>query len=279
MFAGLLDDFSVEITGKDASSLPAAAGHLPTHTRVNITALANESPQLRLQAACLVRDHDLVPVAHIAARRYTSADQLEVFLAALAAEGASADVFVVGGDPRTPHGPFEDSLAVISSGLLQRHGVRHVGVTGYPSGHPDIADPVLWQAIDGKVAALAEQQLAGSVITQFGFDADAVLDYVAAVRGRGITLPIRVGVPGPAGVRRLLGFATRFGVATGAGIARKYGLSLTNLIGTAGPDRFLHALAAGYRPDRHGTLKLHFYTFGGLAATAEWIAEFRRANT
>jgi methylenetetrahydrofolate reductase (NADPH) len=103
-----------------------------------------------------------------------------------------------------------------------------------------------------------------------------VVSWIEAVRDRGIGLPIRVGVPGPAGVRRLLSYAARFGVGTSAGIARKYGFSITNLMGTAGPDRFIRALADAYDPRRHGEVKLHFYTFGGLKPTAEWIAEFRQ---
>jgi methylenetetrahydrofolate reductase (NADPH) len=70
-------------------------------------------------------------------------------------------------------------------------------------------------------------------------------------------------------------YAARFGVGTSAAIARKYGFSLTNLMGTAGPDRFIRALAKGYDGRRHGELKLHFYTFGGLKATSEWVADFR----
>jgi methylenetetrahydrofolate reductase (NADPH) len=148
-------------------------------------------------------------------------------------------------------------------------------VSGYPEGHPDITDPVLWEAIEGKHAALAAAGLPGSVITQFGFDADAVLTYVEAVRGRGIDLPIRVGVPGPAGVKRLITYAARFGVGTSTSIAKKYGLSITNLMGTAGPDRFIRALAEGHDPQRHGEVKLHFYTFGGLKPTAEWVRDHR----
>jgi methylenetetrahydrofolate reductase (NADPH) len=135
---------------------------------------------------------------------------------------------------------------------------------------------VLWSALEAKVAALASHGLPGSVITQFGFDVDPVLTWIEAVRERGISLPIRVGVPGPAGVRRLLTYAARFGVGTSAGIARKYGFSITNLMGTAGPDRFIRSLADAYDPRRHGEVKLHFYTFGGLKATADWIAEFRK---
>ncbi|MEK8174954.1 hypothetical protein NKH77_55535 [Streptomyces sp. M19] len=46
-------------------------------------------------------------------------------------------------------------------------------------------------------------------------------------------------------------------------------------MGTAGPDRFLRALAQRYDAAVHGEVKLHFYTFGGLGATAAWIDDFR----
>lgn len=271
----LLRDFSLEMTAKDVDNLRAASETIPSGTRVNVTYLANEDEQMRLDAACTVRQLGLIPVPHISARRLQSRAQLEAFLKSLQACGASDNVFVIGGDPSTPEGPYEDSLAVLQTSLLQAYGVSDVSISGYPEGHPDITDPVLWEALAAKRAALRAQHLTGSVITQFGFDADRVLGYLAAVRGRGIQMPIRVGVPGPAGAKRLIRYASRFGVGTSAGIAKKYGLSLTNLLGTTGPDKFLVALAEGYDPDRHGEMKLHFYTFGGLQATAEWIADFR----
>lgn len=61
--------------------------------------------------------------------------------------------------------------------------------------------------------------LAATIITQLSFDAAQVLAWVEAARKHGIDLPVRVGVPGPAGVRRLLAFAARTGVGTSAGIA------------------------------------------------------------
>ncbi|MFJ3494437.1 methylenetetrahydrofolate reductase [Streptomyces sp. NPDC086091] len=271
----LWDGFSLEMTGKDVAALERARGTLPPGTRVNVTFLATEDVGTRLDAARAVRALGLVPVPHIAARRLTSRADLEHFLAGLRAAGASAEVFAVGGDPARPLGPYADALALIRSGLLTGHGVRHVGICGYPEGHPAIPGDVLWAALRDKADALAEQGLTGSVITQFGFDADPVLAWIAELRRQGVTLPVRVGVPGPAGVRRLLTYATRFGVGTGAAVARKYGLSLTHLMGTAGPDRFLRDLAAGYDPDRHGAVGTHFYTFGGVTATTEWVARFR----
>lgn len=272
--AALLRDFSLEMTGKDVPALEEAAAVVPPGTRINVTFLGNEDLAMRVAAARAVREHGFVPVPHLSARRLRSQDELEEFLGALGEVGAAEHVFVVGGDPETPEGPYEDSLSVIRTGVLQRHGVRGVGVSGYPEGHPGLDDDTLWSALTDKTAAIRAQGLEPEVITQFGFDKDPVLEWLAEGRRRGVDAPVRVGVPGPAGVRRLLGYARRFGVGTSAGIVQKYGFSLTNLLGTAGPDRFLRDLAAGHDPAVHGRVRLHFYTFGGLRATAEWIREF-----
>ncbi|MFF5288567.1 methylenetetrahydrofolate reductase [Paractinoplanes globisporus] len=269
----LLSDFSLEMTGKDTAEL---TGPIPAGTRINVTFLGNEDLPMRVAAARAVKRLGCVPVPHVSARRLTSRTELADFLSALRAEGAAGEIFVVGGDPREPHGPYADALSVIDSGVLEAHGVGKVSIAGYPEGHPDIPDEVLWEALIGKSAAIARRGLRGEIITQFGFDVDPVLDWIEELRERGVDLPVRVGVPGPAGVRRLLRFAARFGVGTSASIARKYGLSLTNLMGTAGPDRFLRTLATDYHPARHGEVKLHFYTFGGLRATADWITTFRK---
>ncbi|MGW7244007.1 methylenetetrahydrofolate reductase [Streptomyces sp. NPDC054804] len=272
----LLEDFSLEMTGKDVPSLEEARDTIPRGTRINVTFLGNEDLRMRLDAARAVRRLGFVPVPHFSARRLGSRADFEQFLTGLRTDGTGDNVFAVGGDPARPEGPYADSLALIESGLLQEYGVRHVGISGYPEGHPAIPGDVLWSVLRDKSAALAAQGLDGGVITQFGFDVDPVLAWVERVRDEGITLPVRIGVPGPAGVRRLMAYAARFGVGTSTAIAKKYGLSLTNLMGTAGPDRFLHALAEGYDPGRHGEVKIHFYTFGGLRATSEWIARFRK---
>ena len=274
--AALLGDFSLEMTGKDVGKLHQAAATIPAGTRINVTFLANEDAGIRLEAARAVRQLGFVPVPHISARRLPSEAALKEFLSGLQSAGASEHVFTVAGDPPVPEGPYGDAVSTVRSGWLEEFGVRSVSVAGYPEGHPLIPDGVLWAALADKAALLAERGLAGSIVTQFGFDAYLALDWVEQVRERGITLPARIGVP-LAGVRRLLAYASRFGVGTSAGIARKYGLSLTNLMGTAGPDRFIRALAEGYDRARHGEVKLHFYTFGGLSATSEWIAEFRQS--
>jgi methylenetetrahydrofolate reductase (NADH) len=283
----LVTGYSLEMTGKDVPGLMEAKDSIPAGTKINVTFLGNEDLEMRVSAAKAVREFGFVPVPHISARRLSSRGQLEEFLSRLQDVGATESVFVVGGDPATPEGPYEDSYDVIRTGLLLDYGVKEVSIAGYPEGHPDISDEVLWRALDEKSLSLKQQGLKATILTQFAFDTDPVLAWIDQVRARGIDSTIRIGTPGPAGIKRLLGFARRFGIGANAMIVKKYGFSLTNLMGTAGPDKFvtdLSAMLADKNTDApagttSGPVKLHFYTFGGLLATADWAREYSRAQS
>ncbi|WP_234996433.1 methylenetetrahydrofolate reductase [Demequina sp. NBRC 110054] len=272
--AALLDDFSIEVTARDGASLTEAAANLPAGTRVNITALGTEDPTARLALAASAHRDGLTPVLHLAARRVASEQELRSELGAIQDQGTSSHVVVVGGDPRKPVGPYDSALSVLRTDLLGEHGVREVGVSGYPEGHPDIDDATLARALTAKVALLEAQGLETTVITQFSFDVDAVLGWVERVRDLGVDSPLRIGVPGPTSVKRLLAFAKRCGVTTGAGVARKYGLSLGNLLVTAGPDAFVDSLGERLEPERHGDVRIHLFAFGGPTSTAAWARDY-----
>jgi methylenetetrahydrofolate reductase (NADPH) len=275
----LIRGFSLEMTAKDVPGLTAARYAIPALTKINITFLGNEDLEMRIGAAKTAKDLGFNPVPHISARRLSSQAELEEFLARLQEVNATQYVFIVGGDIDKPEGPYCDSISVIRTGLLARYGVREVGIAGYPQGHPDIPTDVLWAHLEGKAAALEEQELGMTILTQFAFDTDPVLAWIRGVRDRGIGTTIRVGIPGPTGVRRLLSFAGRFGIGANAMIVKKYGFSLTNLIGTAGPERFIRDLADEVAAEpRTGDVRLHFYTFGGLLDASEWARDFIAAS-
>ncbi|MFC7401327.1 methylenetetrahydrofolate reductase [Citricoccus sp. GCM10030269] len=272
----VITDPSLEMTGKDKDieALREASQFIPQGTRVNVTFLGNEDLEMRVKASTAAKDLGYIPVPHISARRLKSQAELEEFLTALRDRVGTEHAFAVGGDPSEPMGPYGSSLDMIKTGLLKDYGFTDISIAGYPEGHPDISDDQLWEALEGKYASLKEQGLNGTILTQFGFDVDPIFTWIEEVRRRGIDLPIRLGVPGPAGIKRLLTYASRFGVSTSAGIAKKYGFSLTNLLGTAGPDKMINDLDAGLT-EAHGDVKLHFYTFGGTKTTAEWIKDFQ----
>lgn len=276
----LVNQFSLEMTGKDVPGLREAAHAIPQGTKINVTFLGNEDLEMRVSASQAVKELGFIPVPHISARRLKSQEQLEEFLSRLQEVGATEHIFAVGGDPAEPEGPYPDSLSVIRSGILQKYGVKEVSIAGYPEGHPDIPTDVLWRHLEDKSAALKEQGLDAVILTQFAFDTDPVIAWIKSVRDRGITTPIRIGTPGPAGIKRLIAFSRRFGVGANAMIVKKYGFSLTNLMGTAGPDKFVSDLAGLLEADpRTAPVMLHFYTFGGLLATAEWAQHYVEAQS
>jgi len=273
--ARLLNGFTLEMTAKDVERLEAAAPDIPQGTRISVTFLPGEEFPARVHAAGVVRKLGFVPVPHISARRLQSEAELEGFLNDLATNVGIENAFVIAGDPPVPEGPYEDALAVIRTGKLQHYGVKHVGISGYPEGHSEIPTPKLWQAMRDKRKSLEDMGLDYSVMTQFGFDAPPVLEWLEQVKAEGVDVPIHVGVAGPAGIKTLLGYAKRCGVGVSTRVAMKYGLSITQLIGSAGPDTIIEELAEGLDPARHGNVRLHFYPFGGLGKTAEWIKEYK----
>ncbi|WP_206243751.1 methylenetetrahydrofolate reductase [Novosphingobium terrae] len=268
----LFEDYSLETTAKDAATVNTLPLGLPRPAQVFVPWLPDEADEARIAACRAIRAQGLEPVPHLSARRIASADQLDRLLGALRAEAQVTSLFLIAGDLAQPSGPFEHSLAVIETGLLERHGFTHVGIAGHPDDHPDVAEPILWEAMLAKIVALRARGLETQIVTQFSFDATRVLGWLQEVRRRGVDVPVRIGIPGPAGVRTLLGFARRCGVSASASALAKYRLSLGRLIGNAGPDQFLSELIEGLNTMEAGTVRLHVFPFGGFYKFGDWMA-------
>ncbi|MFD1785993.1 methylenetetrahydrofolate reductase [Sphingomonas floccifaciens] len=274
---GITEGYSLEITAKDVAALDEAATIVAPETPVSVTFLPGEDANARVAAAVAVRRLGMEPMPHFSARRITSADDFEGYLRRVVQEAGVRRCFVVAGDPAEPVGPYGDSMAMIATGAFERSGVQVIGIGGHPEGHPHMTTEQCWAVLEAKAAEIERRGMAPLIVTQFAFDADALLDWLAELRRRGIDAPVRIGVPGPAGIKRLLSFAARCGVGASASVMRKYGLSITNLLGSAGPDALVDALAAGLTP-AHGRVRLHFYPFGGLVKTIQWIDDYNRRH-
>ncbi len=271
--AGITDGFSLEMTAKDEASLRDAAPLIPPETPVAITYLPGEELAARVAATMAVRELGFEPMPHFSARRITSPADFEGYLRAVVERAGVRRCFIVAGDPPAPQGPYFDTMALIETGAFERAGIQAIGVGGHPEGHPNMSADQCWQVLETKVRAIEARGMAPLVVTQFGFDPDAFLGWLRELRARGIDCPVRIGVPGPAGIKRLLAFAARCGVGASASVMKKYGVSIGNLLGTAGPDKLVDAFAAGLG-EEHGRVRLHFYPFGGMVRTVEWIRDY-----
>jgi len=262
--AGFMQDFSVEATRPSDADI-AALAVLPRATRVYISAVPHRPAEESIGAAIRLRSAGLEPVPHIAVRNFASVDALDDFLARLNGEAEVRRALVIAGD-RSDHGPFRCAADAIDSGLFRRRGFRSVSIAGYPDGHPKIGGDALFKALAEKIAAAEATGLAVEIVTQFCFDARAILDYIARLRAFGFEQPLRIGLVGPTSLAALLRYAARCGVrASAQALAHRSGL-LRQMFALTVPDDLVRALADA----APANVNVHFFSFGGVGATARW---------
>ncbi len=269
-----MDGWSIEATLPKPEELEILATLLPAGTEVFLSTLPHVTLARQLDAAGRIRASGLEPAPHIAARYFAGRGELEAFLAQAASAPAIRSVLVIGGDLEVPRGPFGSALEVVESGLLQAHGVRTVSFAGYPDGHPAIADAVLDEALDRKLAAAAAAGLDCRIVTQFCFQPEPILSWIRRLHDRHPTLPVRIGLAGPASVKALVRYAIRCGVGMPkGGFGRKLSMA-SRIARSAAPDGIIRALDAeklGAGPV--GANAAHFFSFGGLEKTARWALD------
>ena len=273
----ITEGFSLEMTAKDIAALHEAAPLIPPDTPLSVTFLPGEAQDARVAATVAVRELGFEPMPHFSARRILSEDDFEGYLHRVVQDACVTRCFIVAGDPPQALGPYNDTMALIETGAFERAGIKAIGIGGHPEGHPVMSKDQCWDVLSAKIAEIEARGMAALIVTQFGFDAQAFLDWLVELRQRGIDTPVRIGIPGPAGIKRLLGFAARCGVGASTSVLKKYGISVANLLGTAGPDKLVDAFAKNLGPE-HGRVRLHFYPFGGLGNTVRWIAEYNRRH-
>ncbi len=240
------------------------AAYLPEGAKVAVSCSPAKGVEgtLALRKELSGRGFRVVP--HVSARLVKDEAHLEQILRRLGGVGVK-DIFVVGGDTKEPAGPFEDAFALLSAMADVGHGFAHVGVTGYPEGHPTIADGDLRRALRDKLP------FATYVVTQMCFDPEAILGWVASIRREGIELPVYVGIPGAVERRKLLRISLRIGVGDSVRFLAKHANIVASLFKPGyNPDTLVEELAP-YIGDRdHNIAGFHVYTFNQVESTEKW---------
>jgi methylenetetrahydrofolate reductase (NADPH) len=263
-------DFSLEATRPSAAEIAGLAASLPAATPVYLSWVPTQSMRELVTAAAHLRKSGLEPVVHIAARRLTSAEQLDELLKGLRGEAEQRRLLVIGGDIDTSS-PFTDALAVIQKGRLREAGIEEIGIAGYPEGHSRIPPDRMEAALDQKIAAARAAGLRVHIVSQFSFSPDAVVGWLRRLRQCGIAVPVRVGMAGPTSFTALMRYAKRCGVnASLRGMASG---AASGLIGNVGPDEIVASVAAA---SGIGDASPHYFSFGGVLQTARYACDAAR---
>ena len=271
--AELIAGCSIEISPRDEFAGDALRKLIDPGT----TVFVNHPPSVThhdIIAACArLKRAGYVPVPHVAVRRLASFAEANDVLRRASAEAGVERILLIAGDD-SPAGPFRASLDLLATGVVERQNISHVAFAGYPEGHPAIDASTLDAALQAKVALARQRGLNVSLVTQFGFEAEPILGWIASLRARGIMCPVRDGIAGPASVATLARFAVRCGIGASLRALARGHTAFARIMVEAGPDALIAELVNG-----EGTTAsidgLHVFTFGGVRRTAEWIRAAR----
>ena len=265
---------SIEITAAQIKSKPESLDLIPPGTRTYVVDLGNTGPEeWAALCRCLV-DHGLEPVPHIAARRLVDRDALADRLAAMTQTAGVRDVLLIAGGPKTADGPFDNAMQVLECGLLDQFGVTRIGVAGHPEGLPVVPDHVVANALRWKQEFANRSDAEMRVVTQFGFDTDGLLRWARALEQDGVSLPVHLGVAGPASVTSLLKYAALCGVGESTRFLARNSTRVTSLLTNHSPEPYVKPVEEHVAANQTSLLKqFHVFPFGGIAKSAEWLCE------
>ena len=241
---------------------------VPREVTMTITASPRRGIDATLGLAERLAGHGYVVVPHLSARLIRDESHLKEVLAALASMGAT-NVFVIAGDAREPAGKFPDSVSLLEAIAATKHGLRDIGVTGYPERHSFIDDDLTIQAMWDK------RRLATYIVSNLCFDPRMVKKWVTRVRRRGVQLPIHVGMAGVADPAKLLRVSTRIGVVDSARFLRGHSNWFLRTLQPGGysPDRFITGLLPDLAAPDRKVAGLHVFTFNEIEPTEQWRQE------
>ena len=235
--------------------------HVPHDVTLTVTA----SPARGLEATLGVTErlagegYRVVP--HLSARLVRDAAHLEEIVARLDAAGVH-EAFVPAGDATEP-GQFPDAASLLRA--LRGAHLAQLGITGYPESHHFISDETTISAMFEKAP------MATYIVSQICFDPATIEWWVRAVRERGTTLPIWIGVPGIVHNTKLLRISMKIGLGESARFLRAHRAWLKRLVThTFSPDPLLRALAPLLADPAANVAGLHVFTFNELERTERW---------
>jgi methylenetetrahydrofolate reductase (NADPH) len=128
----------------------------------------------------------------------------------------------------------------------------------------------------GKLALAAKEAIDVTLVSQFCFEAAAIVASARRIRAAGVTVPLRVGIAGPASRASLLKYAMICGVGASIRALKERPAARAMLAGCTLEELLGEIAAAQAAEPALGIQGDHFFTFASLAATARFVTEQRQ---
>lgn len=271
-----LKGYSIEVMPRTAEKVEDFRALLPKGTRVYIAHIDGTPIGEMVATAKRLHAEGFPVMPHIPARIIKDKATLADWIARYKGEADVKQALLLGGGVSTPHGDFHCSMQLIETGLFD--GFERLHVAGHPEGNKDIdpdgSDKSVLEALRWKQAFSARTDARMAMATQFCFEAKPVIAWVNRLNAEGITLPVHIGVAGPAKLQTLIKFAIACGVGPSLRVLQKRAMDVTKLLLPYEPNDFVAELAAhkAANPD-FGIESVHFFPLGGIKTNATWAIE------
>lgn len=276
--AAFLQGYSIEVMPRTAAKVEDFAALLPPGTRVYIAHIEGTPIEEMVATAKRLRDEGFAPMPHLPARIISNAAQLDDWLTRYVEEAGVDQTLLLAGGVAQPHGAFDSSMQMMETGLFQKHGFKRLHIAGHPEGNKDIdadgGSAIADAALAWKQAFARETGVDMAIVTQFAFDAKPIIEWAERLRMAGITLPIHVGIAGPAKLQTLIKYAISCGVGPSLKVLQKRAMDLTKLMLPYEPTDVIAQLAAWSSEHPDNLIEnVHFFPLGGIRTNAEWATE------
>ena len=270
---GFLQGFSIEVMPRTAEKVADFRTLLPAGTRVYIAHIDGTPIDEMVATAARLRAEGFEPMPHFPARSIPDRATLTDWVARYRGEADVREALLLAGGVAEPRGDFHCSMQLMEGGAFD--GFARLHVAGHPEGNrdidPDGSDRAVMEALRWKQAFADRTDATMALATQFCFDAAPVIAWVDRLQAEGITLPVHIGIAGPAKLQTLIRFAIACGVGPSLKVLQKRALDVSKLLLPFEPDAIVGALAAHKAANPgFGIEAVHFFPLGGIKATADW---------
>lgn len=273
-----LQDYSIEVMPRTAEKVENFRDLLPEGTRVYIAHIDGTEIGDMVGTAKRLADDGFAVMPHFPARIIKDEQMLADWIARYQGEAGVKQALLLAGGVDTPRGDFDSSMQLMETGLFDKAGFERLHVAGHPEGNRDI-DPDgslknVSAALRWKNDFQSRTDAKMAIATQFAFDAKPIIAWADSLAAQGITLPVHIGVAGPAKLQTMIKFAIACGVGPSLKVLQKRALDVTKLLLPYEPDDLVYALAAhkAANPD-FNISSVHLFPLGGIKASAAWTRE------
>lgn len=269
-------EFTLETTPGGAKKIADFRDYIRPAERVYITFLPGSDFNDTVDVAIRLKNEGFDPIPHIAARSVPNKAFLENAIKRCVEEAGVERFLIIGGGVTHPLGDYHCTAQILETGLMDKYGVKSIGLAGHPEGSPDIPDEAIKEAVAFKNAFAERSDAECYLVTQFVFEAEPIIAWDKAIQAEGNQLPIHIGVPGLATLKSLIGHSKACGVGASMRFLTRQARNVSKLLTVNAPDKLCVELATYKATDPNcGIESMHLYPLGGLKKTAEWAYAVR----